>query len=134
MCVQLERKQHGHFVREAWVKQVKEKQEEREEAEREQLEAMKEREAMQLAEEERHGAEREQRRDRAVALQLQLQQQVEELRLLFLAWTSITECMAMLMMCRLVVHLMKCGCATDDIPLCQYITLWLLSDVTAVSC
>lgn len=117
------------------MKQVKGKQEEREKAEQEQLEAMKEREAMQLAEEERRRAECEQRRDRAVALQLELKQQVEELRLfIVLAWTSITECLAMLIMCRLFVYPMKCGCAIDDIPLCEDVRLWLFSDVTAVSC
>ncbi|KDR07309.1 trichoplein keratin filament-binding protein-like [Zootermopsis nevadensis] len=71
---ELERKQHGHFVREAWVKQTQEKQVEREKAEKEQLEAMKEREAMQLAEEER------QKKSRALSLQSQLKQQIAELR------------------------------------------------------
>jgi len=42
--------------------------------------------------------------------------------------------MAMLIMCRLVVHPMKYGCAIDDVSLCEDVTLWLLSDVTAVSC
>jgi hypothetical protein len=80
MNFQLERKQHSHFVREAWVKQVQEKREEREKAEREQLEAMKEREAMQLAEEEHQKQEHEQKKERALSLQSQLKQQIDELR------------------------------------------------------
>jgi hypothetical protein len=67
-------------VREAWVKQVQEKKEECEKAEREQLEAMKEREVMKLAEDERQRQEHEQKKEKALILQLQLKRQVEELR------------------------------------------------------
>ena len=110
MYVQLERKQHNHFVREAWVKQVKEKQEERAKAEQEQLEAMKECEAMQLAEEERRRAEHQQTRERAVALQLQLKQQVEALRLYKHHWMHNVETIC-------VSHVMW-TCLTLHPPLC----------------
>ncbi|KAJ9599616.1 hypothetical protein L9F63_009933 [Diploptera punctata] len=76
----MERKQHGHFVREAWVKQVQDRKEEREKEEKEKMEMMQELEKQRLAEEEQKKQELEEKKERALQLQDHLRRQIEELR------------------------------------------------------